>query len=390
MEESLVSLTKELVDRPSENPPGDEEAVAVFIEEYLSASAVPFDVELTYLEPGRPNIIARVGDPADGSILFTGHLDVVPADASGWATPPFDLQVEDGRLVGRGVSDMKGAVAAMIRAVEQYWSTEQPTGEMTLAFVMGEETGGIGSEALVSDGIEADLAILGEPTDLSICIAQKGVLRYTVSIEGTSSHASVPDQGANAITGIRNVIDAIERFDTEKRGSATHELLSPERVTPTVIEGGTKSNVVPRQATLHLDWRILPGARTVDEYDRDLARVLEESVAGTPFSVTWNRYRFIEGLEIPRSSPVVRLVSAAADDVGVPATYSGFNAATDARYFIQTADIPTVLFGPGSIERDAHTVNESIRIDDLETAHAVYYRTLHRFFTEDAGEDGVT
>jgi len=380
MRERLVSLTKELVDRPSENPPGQEEDVAVFIEDYLTTSDVPFDVELDYLEPGRPNIIARVGDPTQGSFLFTGHLDVVPADAEGWDTPPFNLQIENDRLVGRGVADMKAAVAAMILAAERYWMTEQPTGELVLAFVMGEETGGIGSEGLVANGIKADGAILGEPTDLALCIAQKGVLRYTVTVEGVSSHASVPEQGVNAVQGIRHIIDSLEQFDTQQRNQTTHELLSPECVTPTLIEGGTKANVVPRTATLHLDWRILPGKRAVDDYNELLTEVLDKALMGTPYEASWNRYRVIEGLEIPQSTPIVEAVSAAANDVNLPVTLLGFNAATDARYFIHSANIPTLLFGPGSIERDAHTVNESISIDDLETAYDVYFHTLHRFF----------
>lgn len=118
MTSEIVTLTRELVERESENPPGNEQAVAEYLKQRLESSPVSFTIEVNEVSPGRPNVIARGGNPAKGTVLLTGHTDVVPAEPTNWSHNPYELRVGNDRVIGRGTSDMKGALAAKILATE--------------------------------------------------------------------------------------------------------------------------------------------------------------------------------------------------------------------------------------------------------------------------------
>jgi succinyl-diaminopimelate desuccinylase len=378
--DSLIELTRSFVERPSENPPGDETAVATVLKERLEDSPVPFEVERYDVEPKRPNLVATAGDPDGGTVLLTGHTDVVPAEAGDWSGDPYQLHRTGDRVVGRGTADMKGALAAKLLAAEAYLSEPSADGAVVLAFVCDEEHNGIGTRALVERGIDADFAIIGEPTQLQVCIAQKGVIRHRITVHGKSAHTGTPDRGVNAISGLHRVIQRLERLHEECQRKTSHPLLAPETVTITEIEGGIAPNVVPDTARLTLDWRLLPGnppdPKRLDRRIREL--VSDLTVYGQPLEVTVERLVFARGAEIDPEHDLVDTAVAAAADAGVESRPVGFNAATDARFLIHDANVPTVLFGPGSIEEDAHTVDESVQIDDLVTTAETYRNLLRR------------
>lgn len=381
-ESEAVALTRELVERESENPPGNERAVATYLRERLANSPVPFEIEWYDVEPDRPNVVARAGDRATGTVLLTGHLDVVPAAADAWSGEPYELRKRDGRIVGRGTADMKAALAAKVLATERYYEATDTPGEVVLGFVVDEEANGAGTNALVERGLAADAAIIGEPTELNVCVAQKGVARYEVTVRGESGHSGRPDDAINAIDGMRRVLDHIETLDDRLREETTHEYLAPETVTVTEIEGGTAPNIVPDRATATVDWRFLPGTTSPGPFDRQLREAIEDTtLAGTPVDMQIERTVFARAAEVPPGHDLVRTAIGAAESVGVAADPVGFNAATDARFLIHDAGIPTVLFGPGSINRDAHTVDESIRIADLETTVETYRAALDRLLS---------
>lgn len=378
-ESALVELASELVKRPSENPPGEERLVASYLEERLASSPVSFDVDTYDVEPDRPNVIARAGDPTAGSLLLCGHTDVVPADAESWSGDPYQVRRVDDRIVGRGVADMKGSVAAMLLAAESYVSDASAPGEVILAFVMGEERGGLGAEALVERGIQADGAIVGEPTRNRIAVAEKGVARYRVSASGRAAHSGRPDQGVNAIDAMRRVLDRIDQVDAEAR-TASHSQLASETVTVTEIDGGVAPNVVPDRVTVTIDWRTHPCRDDPETLDRHIESALDDvTLDGRQVDVTVDRLSFARGSEVPPDARIVTTLEAAASDVDASASLVGFEAVTDARYLVHDAGIPTAIYGPGSIEEDAHTVDESLAVDDLKQAADVYRRTLQRF-----------
>jgi succinyl-diaminopimelate desuccinylase len=381
-EETVIDLTRELVNRESENPPGNEAAVADYLVERLDDSPVDFDVDVREVEPDRPNVVARAGDPDGRTLLLTGHMDVVPANAADWSSPPYELtrREVDGedRLVGRGTSDMKGSLAAKLAAAEDY--LPDGDGEVVLAFVVGEEAGGLGTEVLVESGIEADGAIVGEPTDLQVGIAEKGVARYHVRTTGRSAHSGRPDQGVSAIDRMRVVLDHVDDLK-EHIAEHHHDLLTDETATVTEIEGGLAPNIVPDAAQITLDWRTLPGrGLTTDPFDAELEDALDGLVHdGTPFEATYEHVSFGRASETDPDNPLVEATLAGAEAAGVESAPVGFNAITDARYFRHDADVPTVLFGPGTIEDDAHTVDESIRVEDLVATARTYRQTLAQF-----------
>lgn len=377
-----VALTRELVERESENPPGNELAIATYLRKRLADSSVPFEIEFYDVEPDRPNVVARVGNPANGTILLTGHMDVVPADADAWSGDPYELCERDSRIVGRGTSDMKAALAAKLLATERYYENTDDPGEVVLGFVVDEEANGAGTNALVKRNLEADAAIIGEPTELDVCIAQKGVARYKVTVRGESGHSGRPDDAVNAIAGMQRVLERIETLDDRLREERGHEYLAPETITITEIEGGTAPNIVPDRATATIDWRFLPGTISPDPFDRRLRGAIEDvTLSGNPVDVRVERTVFARAAEVPADHDLVRTVIGAAESVGIPTEPVGFNAATDARFLIHDAGIPTVLFGPGSIERDAHTVDESIRVTDLEATVETYRGALDRLLS---------
>ena len=379
--DALLSLTAELVARKSENPPGNEQAVVELLRDRLQQSSISFAIETQAVQPERTNVIARAGDPAHGTVLLTGHMDVVPADATAWSGDPYELREEGGRVIGRGVADMKGALAAKLLAAEAYLSATDRPGEVILAFVVDEEHGGSGTRALVENGITADVALVGEPSQLNVCIAQKGTVRYEITVTGRNAHSGTPDQGADAIRGASRILSRLDTFDADIRADRTHPLLDPETVTVTEIQGGIAPNVVADHAELVVDWRLHPRPADPTAFDKRLERLLAEVALPPGVQVSFVRDVYAPGAEIDAAHPVVGMVQAAANDAGVDAGVTGFNAVTDARFLIHDANIPTVVFGPGSIESDAHTVDESIAIQDLVAAAETYRHFLCRYFS---------
>ena len=379
-EDSLVDLLTEIIARETVNPPGNESTLASYFVERFKASSVEFDIELQEVQPGRPNVIARAGDPAKRSLLLTGHMDVVPASADDWSGDPFELRRENDRLIGRGTADMKGALAAKLVAAEAFLNEYDDTGEVILAFVVDEEVGGMGTKALVEGGIEADAAIIGEPTRLQVAIAEYGAVGYSLTVSGESGHSGRPDLAINAIDGLRRVLDQVKLLDNDVRINE-HDLFTPgSTISITEIEGGLAHNVVPDKATATLDWRTLPDPdRGPEFFDEQLAEAIEDvSLDGDPVDVEYEREFFSSGSAVDPDAEIVEVTLAAAREAGIDADRTGFNAVSDARFLTQ-AGIPTVLFGPGSVEEDAHTVEESVSIGELQKTVETYRGILDRF-----------
>jgi acetylornithine deacetylase/succinyl-diaminopimelate desuccinylase family protein len=379
--DNLEGLVADLVEIPSENPPGNEGPVARFLADRLADSPVGFDVEVQPVKEDRPNVIARVGDPDGGTLLLTGHTDVVPADPEDWSGNPYRLRREDGRLVGRGTSDMKGALAAKVCAAEAYFAAGG-TGEVVLAFVVGEENGGVGTSAFVESEVDADGAIIGEPTDMTVAVAEKGVARFTITTYGENAHSGSPGSGVDAVEGMRAVLDEIDRLKAGAR-ERSHPYLEPETMTVTEIEGGLAPNVVADRVTATVDWRFLPTAGNDREYfERAVRQRVAAATEHAPYDADVEWFSFGRASETPADDPLVETVRAAATQVRGTASLGGFNAITDARHFRLDADVPTVVFGAGSIEEDAHTVDESVNARDLSDAARVYRRAIEGFFAE--------
>jgi len=380
-EDDVIAEAEDLVSIRSTASSGERELVESLRDRFES-SPVAFDIEIQGIDgedPARQNIIARAGDPARGTLLLTGHLDVVPAVESDWSVPPFALTRSEDRLIGRGIADMKGSLASMLLAAEEYLSTAATPGEVILAFVAKEETGGDGTRELVRRGIDADAAILGEPTNLTIGRANKGAVRYDVVFEGESAHSGRPDRGINAISAVPDLLKELAAFDTDL-DAYTHDLLCPaSTVTVTELSAGTAPNIVPNQATVTFDWRFFPDMPTDPEWYDAQIRDIVDDLPHDDVAVSIDRWNFKPAAGIESGATIVSAIEAALGSVERDRRHTGFNAGTDAGYLV-SAGIPTVLFGPGSIENEAHTVDESVSAEELRLSRDVYREAISWFF----------
>src|SRR5579884_1227705 len=264
----VVRLTQDLIRFQSVNPPGDEQPVAEYLARVLSDHGI--EATLQPLDPGRANLLARLPGDGTGSLVFTGHLDVVPPGEQPWDHGPFSGDLVDGRIYGRGSADMKGGVAAIVTAMIALKDAGlQPVADIVLAATAGEEAGLYGAGVMAQDrSLEgARWLVVAEPTDLNVFIAEKGILWIDVTASGRTAHGSMPHLGANAISFMARLI---ERLDVSYPFPYdAGPLLGAPTLSVNTIQGGNKTNVVPDACRISIDMRTVPGQRH-GEIVRDL------------------------------------------------------------------------------------------------------------------------
>lgn len=387
--DAIVACARELVRAPSENPPGDERAPAEVAARRLGEAGCA--VEVIETAPRRINVVATLEGSSPGpTLLWNGHLDVVPVmDPGLWAHPPFEAVVADGLLHGRGSADMKGGIAAAVGAVSALRRARVPlAGRLVLHLVADEEVlGPLGTQELHRRGlVAADAAIVGEPTDLAAGIAERGLFWARVRTHGVAAHGSVPHQGVSAIEAMAKVVLALRgmRFDSE------HPLLGPPTLNVGVIRGGAKINIVPASCEIEVDRRTIPGETresVLAEMEEALARLSADdpNVKTSVEVVNW-----APPCEIPEAAPIARLALEAYRAVrGEETRLIGMRGATDAHVLVNQANVPTVVFGPGSLSQ-AHTTTEHVRVGDLVDAAAMYAWMAARFLApEGRGAQGA-
>ncbi len=371
-DDRLLDLARGLIAIPSENPPGDERRVADFLLHDLRAHG--WDAEDRQAD-GRPNVVARLQGRQPGPhLLFDGHLDVVPA-GNGWSQDAYTPTIRDGRLIGRGAADMKGGIAAMVAAAEAVRRAGVPLrGTLTLAMVADEEEGGRGTRALLDAGLRATWAIVPEPTELQPVVAHKGSANLHIRLRGVPAHASTPEQGVNAIDHAMRVLAGLDEL--RRRTVVHHELLGPPTLTVCTIAGGFNDYTVPDQCELTLNRRLVPPERAVDVL-ADVQAVLAECRSrDTSFNASVEMRACTPPLETPTDALVANaLRSATAQVTGADSGVQGWSATCDASMLSQ-AGIETVVFGPGSISRDAHRPNESVGVDQLQQCASIFALTI--------------
>jgi succinyl-diaminopimelate desuccinylase len=367
-EGDAVRLLRKLVQIPSRNPPGEERELAENVVAWLKKWGV--DATLVK-EPyaHRPQVVATIrGDEGRPTLVLNGHLDVVPlGEVERWSVNPFGGEVKAGRLYGRGSCDMKGGLTAMMltaKAITE--SGHRLKGNLLLHFAVGEETSEPGTKTLLMDkGYTGDWGIVLEPTNLKVVTAEKGLLWIDVKIQGKPAHASTPELGINPIEKAADFITRLRAY-REKIREKQHPLLGGAVCSVTMIEAGIKENVVPGSCKVTLDRRLLPG-EDLDEVEAEIQTILsqikqqDETFEGT----ISRRGEGFDAAEIPVDSYIAQVVKEAVKKVtGTIPQPSGAAYGTDARNFINDAQIPTVVFGPGD-PAEAHTYDESIAISQV-------------------------
>ncbi|GAA3084686.1 M20 family metallopeptidase [Streptosporangium carneum] len=361
----VEALLGELVSTPSVNPRegsgGGEAALAGVVRRWLADHGVA--AELDEVLPGRPNVVAVVPGRDPRVILLESHLDTVEVD--GMTVDPYAAQVHDGRLYGRGACDAKGPLAAFMLAAAELAAGPVPPYTVMLAGVIDEEYRYRGVLGLLDTlpGAEVVGAVVGEPTDLTVATAHKGVVRYTARTLGEAGHTSRPAEAVNAVSLMARVIAHLDATGPEIPG---HPLLGPATRCVTRVHGGTGPNIVPGRCEIDVDRRTLPGEDPMAVWRRDgeeLERLLPGRIElDPPFNVDY-------ALDTPADSPVVAALCGALAARGGDGGVHGMPFCTDASKLAR-AGIPAAVFGPGSI-LDAHSADESVALADVRFAAEV-------------------
>lgn len=364
-----------MVQTNSENPPGRESEVARLV----AAMCEDLGMEVTSheAEAGRPNVIARKTFGSGPVVGYCSHLDTVPVgDPSSWRHDPLGAVVEDGKLWGRGACDAKGPIAAALEAVAVLLDgAPSLRGTLELELVSGEETMGfVGAKHLVEAKLVAPhVVVVGEPTSLSVVVAQRGVCWLEIETRGRAAHGSAPERGVNAIAHMAEIIGLIE----DSLPDVSHPVLGGPSINVGTIRGGAKVNMVAASCVVEVDRRTIPG-ESPESVVNNVQDAIERARARYPDIDARVRVAFSGSpFEIGTSRPLVREVSEAmVDATGRPAELMGFRGASDARFFA-AAGIDVVVCGPGDIAV-AHTVSEHVDIDELERAALAYALTFAR------------
>lgn len=345
----VLTYLKQLVSIDSVNPDlveggaGEGEIAAKLAA--ICREDLKLDVELSEVATSRPNLIARWPGTGDGkSLLLTGHMDVV--GVAEMIETPFSPRVQGGRLYGRGSYDMKGGIAAILGAIAALKAADfRPSGDIWLGFVCDEEYASIGTEALVQR-IQADAAILTEPTDEIISIAHRGFAWITLTIYGKAAHGSDYEQGVDAILHLAPILEHITKLETEIYPQRQHALLGRSSVHASLVRGGRGLSTYPDRCELRIEHRTLPGEngkQLIAEWQNFLHELAHER---EDFQATVGLDIERPPLEIDPSEPIVRALASAYTTKlgGKPNMGASFGWLDSA--LLVAAGIPTAIYGP--------------------------------------------
>src|SRR6202162_3767598 len=362
---SVVDLCQALIEIPSENPSGSaashgEEALARFVGEYLKS----LGAELKYEEigPGRPNVYGMWAIPPAASqrILFAPHLDTVTVE--GMTVDPFLGGRLDGRLYGRGSSDTKGSMAAMLWALKSV-DLSRLNVAVGFAGLADEEFEQLGAKACAVRKM-AEFAIVGEPTSLDVVYTHKGTAWIEIETQGKSVHASLPETGINAIDRMMDTLKILNERFPEICFVEPDPVLGKPTLSTGRIRGGAKINVVPDRCYAEVDIRILPGQESMATSVTECFQRHQVRAIVTPIKISAPLYTSPDN---PYISKFVALGS----------RLTGATWFCDAAFFALEG-IPSIAIGPGSIAQ-AHTADEFIEIAELESGAEFFTNYLLSF-----------
>jgi succinyl-diaminopimelate desuccinylase len=326
----------------------------------------------------RANFIAEIKSGVSKSaLLFACHLDVVGAEEDSWQREPFSGAESEGKIYGRGSTDMKGAIAAVVTAIGQIVNSGvKLKGDIILFGAAGEETDSCGAKRLVGNLREklSELAgvVITEPTDFEVIGGHRGLLWVKVTTRGKSCHGSTPELGVNAIASMKMVLDELENYKIQVE---PHPLLGECTQSINTIAGGKTINVVPDECNIGIDIRTLPGQNHQDII-ADLEKIFAKLKRENPqFEAEVSVLRYVPALEGDWSCDFVKDFCSAVGREEVKA--AGFT--TDGPYFAALG-VPVVIFGPGKPDL-CHKPDEYIEIADVEKAVEYYKNIILKFLS---------
>jgi len=318
------------------------------------------------------------GKQGGKSLLFNGHIDVMPAgEEEAWTTPPFQPEIRDGKLYGRGAADMKAGLMASVMAVKllQDAGCELP-GDVTITSVCDEEGGGNGSMQAVMYGLTADGAVNCEPTDDTLILAHMGWVFFKVDFEGKACHSGEKKNGVSAIEKAIKVIQALTEKEHRWLLEYKHPLLPPPNLNVGVISGGEAGSTVAGDCSFSTCVHYVPGLMNQDQVVKEFTEVVERTAKADPWlekhppKITI--YQTGHGFEMEENHPLVDTFKAVYKEAeGRDVKTSGSAFGCDSRLWRNIAGCPTIQFGPGR-GSECHAVDEWVSVDSYLESILLY------------------
>jgi acetylornithine deacetylase/succinyl-diaminopimelate desuccinylase-like protein len=362
---NVVELCRALVQIPSENPSGSgtcagEKPIAEFVGGFLESLGAK--VEYEEVEPDRPNVYGFWPEPAVATqrIMFAPHLDTVTVD--GMVVDPFLAKIVDRRIYGRGSSDTKGSMAAMLWALKSVDLTRLNVA-VVFAGLADEEAGQIGAKACAARKF-ADFIVVGEPTSLDVVYTHKGTAWLEIETVGKSVHASLPEIGINAIDRMTDALSRLRKAFPDILPFRNDPVLGKPTISTGRIRGGVRINVVPDRCYAEIDIRTLPGQES-------MAKAVADFFSKQQIPATVHPIKISAPLYTEPDNPIIKTF------VSLGSRLTGASWFCDAAFF-SVEGTPAIAIGPGSIAQ-AHTADEFIEIDQLERGAEFFTNFLHTF-----------
>jgi succinyl-diaminopimelate desuccinylase len=361
-DQDAISVTRSLLRFDTVNPPGRERDCAQYAAALLEEWG--FAVQFFEYQEGRTSVVARAGgSDRKAPLCLTGHLDVVPLGARSWTRDPFSGETDGDRLYGRGSSDMKAGVAAILLAARSCSKSLAGTAGIVVVLTAAEEGGCIGSAQLAKTQLlgSAGAMIVGEPTSNYPLVGHKGSVKFHARFKGVSAHGSMPELGVNAIYKAARAVAKLEGFDFE---TPTHAVMGKPTLNVGTIEGGNTVNAVPDSASFGVDIRTVPG---MDH--EELLKKIRASLQEAELDVFSNLKPVWTA---PEQEWVQRVFEICKPYLSEPATARTAPYMTDAANLLKVyAGAPTVVLGPGEAAM-AHQTDEYVSMERIRQSVAIY------------------
>ncbi|HMS74252.1 M20 family metallopeptidase [Gordonia sp. (in: high G+C Gram-positive bacteria)] len=374
----IEGLTCALVQAPSENPGGSEAAATgVLIE---AATGLGLIAETDEVAPGRPNVTVTWLPPAatGPGLMFLGHSDVVPAGPN-WTGDPYRVRraVDDaGRtlLVGRGTTDMKGGLAAVLAAMDVLRRHDVPlTGPVRLVCTVDEEEHGLGVRRFVTRPPDHTFlgCVVAEPTDLTIVRGCRGASYIDIEVTGRAAHSGRPADGRSAINAAARIIGLLSD-DQDRLAADPDDLLGFGTWNVGTVHGGQGISVVAPMCSLGVDRRLMPGESAEQIAEEVRRRITETGIDCDGIDVAVTVTMEMPGFVTDANHPLIDTARSAITAQDRAPSVGGWTAACDGGFISRDLGIPAVVLGPGNINTQAHQPDESVVVDDLLIAARVY------------------
>ena len=380
--DEAVSLLQRILQADTTNPPGNELEAAQILDDFFRTHGI--ETEVDEFLSGRANLLARL--PGEGrdrpSLMLCGHMDVVPAGGSAWDADPFAAELRDGKIYGRGASDMKSGLVAMAVALANLKQEGTPLpGDVLFAATAGEEVDCRGARRFVERGVFEGVGavVIAEPTRGDVIPAHKGALWVEITTRGKSAHGSAPEAGTNAIEHMHHVLGELLqnfRFEVDPDPALGAPTLSVDR-----IDGGVAVNVVPDECRLQIDIRTVP-AQEHGELLQDIEQRIDSLRDDLP-DLTYEIEVMQERLAVntPEDERIAQVAEGLREEIyDSPSSRAGASYYTDASVLVESyPDLGVVLYGPGD-DRLAHQPNECVDVESFARSIRFYEQIAARYF----------